>query len=413
MKINFINRANYSYSNPQVTFKAIYATKQEMRDYVANHPDEGLRGAAQHFETSIAYVQALLGIEPPIKKLKSLPVTKENIISYLTKHPKTNIDEMAEYFHVSTVYLGSFLRKFNINLDDVDSFLSAQETKRPYYIPCSTDSYKPAAAKPKPPTEEELKDYIMTHPDENLEEISENFNVSTPYIRKLITLYDIHYESKAQQKLPKIPEKELRDYISAHPDETQSKIGEHFQTSGSKISQLIRDYDIPYADKKFHSMISKEVLEEYIKTHPNENHEQIANHFGVTKAQVGILIKKFDIPYLKKKAQLLFTEEELRSYVLAHPEATLSDIGDNFNATAAYIGHAIKVYGIPYQIKTNSSHVTISKEELAEYIKANPDKSLRRIGEHFGTSDVAISALVKKYEIPYVSKKTIGKRNEN
>lgn len=43
----------------------------------------------------------------------------------------------------------------------------------------------------------------------------------------------------------------------------------------------------------------------------------------------------------------------------------------------------------------------------------HPDETQRKIGEHFGTSYVAINALVKKYEIPYVFKKTIGERNEN
>ena len=94
------------------------------------------------------------------------------------------------------MYLDSFLRKFNINLDDVNSFLSVQETKHSCYIPCKTSSHKPAAAKPKPPTEEELKDYIMTHPDETQRKIGEHFGTSDVAINALVKKYEIPYVFK-------------------------------------------------------------------------------------------------------------------------------------------------------------------------------------------------------------------------
>jgi hypothetical protein len=87
-------------------------------------------------------------------------------------------------------------------------------------------------------------------------------------------------------------------------------------------------------------------------------------------------------------------EKKLRKYIEEHPKKTIVQIAKEFNENYTLIGHAIKLFNIPYISKTRK--LDLSLNDVIEYIKATPFATISTIASHFKCEPSFISMLFSR-----------------
>lgn len=103
------------------------------------------------------------------------------------------------------------------------------------------------------------------------------------------------------------------------------------------------------------------------------------------------------------KSRFSVSKEDLEEYIKANPNETQSQIAKHFGVTKLTIHNLIKRYGINYQSKVVPLKTT--KEEVESYIKAHPSDNLSQIGKNFNVDSTTIKNFIDKNGIEYVKQK--------
>ena len=142
-------------------------------------------------------------------------------------------------------------------------------------------------------------------------------------------------------------------------------------------------------------------LQNQNKTKSGSNYE-IKNNEGDYFRYYDMLsnISKSNISF---KSRFSVSKEDLEEYIKANPDETQPQIAKHFGVAKLTIHNLIKRYGIDYQSKIVPLKTT--KEEVESYIKTHPDKNLTQIGEHFNSNSTTIKNFIDKNEIEYVKPK--------
>lgn len=217
-----------------------------------------------------------------------------------------------------------------------------------------------------------------------------------------------------------VTKEEMEEYIDSHPNEDLKEAAKHFGTSVAYIKARLYSPNVrktkkpqaPIQTAPVDSFVksrkpeipAKETLENYILNHPEQTMQQIGEHFNASASYARKLAELYDIPHknraTRKGADI--PKEKIEEYIKAHPDANKKQIAAHFNSNAAKISILIEKYNIPYENKKHSP--SISKKELENYIATHPDATQKEIAEHFDTTVGTISVLIRKYEIPYTHK---------
>jgi transposase len=260
---------------------------------------------------------------------------------------------------------------------------------------------------------DELRLYVKSHPEANLQKLANHFNCSITKVRNAIKRYGIAYVSNQRKSATAPQPEELQRYIDKHPDYTLQQIGGHFSCTGSAIGDIIRRYKLIYSQKrgmnhKGNPKLSPEELHGYIAKHPGANQCQIASHFGCHRDTIKNTLKRHQIPYSKKVAlngSEKVNPKKLRAYISTHPEDNISKIAKHFASSQFIISSIIKRHGIPYTKKFGGKAAAgaLPPDKVREYIRLHPQETLREIAAHFDRSSSCIGVIIKKHDIPYSS----------
>ena len=151
------------------------------------------------------------------------------------------------------------------------------------------------------------------------------------------------------------------------------------------------------------SILGEEELEDYISKHPDASLADIASHFVVSYPTVSNAIKLYDIPYENKlrTGTSILNENELKSFIDAHPDLNLEAIASHFQVTRLTVSRAINLYEIFYQPKTRSGSSIIDREDLAAFVSNNPWASVEVIARSFKVDPSTARRAIGLYDIPY------------
>ena len=99
-------------------------------------------------------------------------------------------------------------------------------------------------------------------------------------------------------------------------------------------------------------------------------------------------------------SRIKFHPEELKRYLLAHPNVTREEIAEAFSGTLAGLTtalnrHRIKLKSIPGRVFPYK----YSKEDLENYISAHPEAQAKEIAQFFNTSIGTVRVSARRYGI--------------
>ena len=90
--------------------------------------------------------------------------------------------------------------------------------------------------------------------------------------------------------------------------------------------------------------ISKEALELWMKTHPNEYFLNAPSYFGISYTSIIRFCKKYGIGGRK----IRYPREALAIYLSSHPDATYKEIAEHFGGASGAAKLAVNRYGLDY-----------------------------------------------------------------
>jgi DNA-binding CsgD family transcriptional regulator len=210
---------------------------------------------------------------------------------------------------------------------------------------------------------EQITDYIKSHPDETQAEIAKGLNCSSATVFKLIHHYGISYRPKTERMRnswkKEICQHQLIDYIKKNPNASQREIAVALGYSQTGISGAIKRNNLEYRIKyeklgvKSKRKIPRQLLEEYIRQHPNATQNDIAEHFKCSKCWVAEVWKLYNIPYQRKFGKQgrksILTQKQLEDYLRQNPNARYEEIANFFNCSVSTIYWRLKNCGISHR----------------------------------------------------------------
>ncbi|MDP8212083.1 MAG: IS630 transposase-related protein [Candidatus Zapsychrus exili] len=207
-----------------------------------------------------------------------------------------------------------------------------------------------------------------------------------------------------------VDEIELKSYIKANPYISKQNIDDHFGVSRDTLRRAFKLYGIEYAPKhRLETLVSEELLREYIETHEDALLRTIGNYFGYTIEAVGKSVVVYDIDF-KDRTVADIDIDKLRVVILVNPKISLTKLAKQFKVGRETIKRAIERSGIDY--KGVASDI-LDIDKLIRYIKRNPKKNIDEIAFYFGVSRATISRRIKKHSISYTIKSYDGERIVN
>lgn len=133
---------------------------------------------------------------------------------------------------------------------------------------------------------------------------------------------------------------EIKEIISKHPEYKIIDIAHEMFLSDSTISNLIKNNNIRYNNKKHmkYKGLDYDKVSKFIKNNPNLNLEKIGNKFGVTKPTISGFIKANNIPYNFSKVKYVpVDKKDIIEFIKEHPSYKINDILSHFEIPISYI----------------------------------------------------------------------------
>jgi transposase len=187
--------------------------------------------------------------------------------------------------------------------------------------------------------------YIRENPDAPLVEIAKELGCSITGLTYTIEIHDIPYVHKQPMKLNR---EELIKYRKKHPNATYTDIGRKYNCSPQAVVLAFKRYGIPYT-KQVYPAVDIEELKKYIKENPDASYTKISAKFKRSPAGVRLLIKRHKIPYISKLYRNKKLDPDLvEKYIKENPDATYKEIGKKFNCTWSSVRTLVKKHNIPY-----------------------------------------------------------------
>lgn len=248
----------------------------ELKAYIASHPDEMQAQIAEHFGVNQCIISNTIkqyGINYT-KKCTPPSISKEELENYIAQNPNASQKEIAKHFKISVSTTSTLIRKYNIEY-------SSKYAKSPI-------------------SKEVLSEYILNHPDEAQKQIAQHFGVTKVYIGQLIERFGIPYQNKRKTN---VTPKQIQSYIKTHKDANLDEIAKHFGVSASYISAMIIGNNIKYHKKYRQGIAPTQEIKDYILDNPQATQKEIAKHFGLSQACINKIIIKYKLPYIPKKTK--------------------------------------------------------------------------------------------------------------
>lgn len=142
-------------------------------------------------------------------------------------------------------------------------------------------------------------------------------------------------------------------------------------------------------------------LETAIKKHPNYSMQQLGDLLGVSKQRVHQLLGRLTVPYESKKCCIKISLSKAEVKRLIRDRLTLKEIRRTTGVGPHSFRQHLDYYGL------ERSHVMAKKiplENLRKYIVAHPERTIMEIATHFGVHFTAIRSRIERNDLPYIKK---------
>lgn len=202
------------------------------------------------------------------KQQKTTKVNLEELQKYIQKKPSDSLKNIAKEFNVNKTTINRLITKFDLNYQRKPSFKEIGDSKK------------------REVDLNEIKKYIKNNSDKTLQQISKVFNISEPYLRKLIKTNNIEYEKKSSMSVF------CRDVI-----EMKKAIAE----LTNKISELEienkKQKDIKISIIKH---ITYEELLDTLISNYSSNRKEIAKILNITEKELKNLLIEYKLLFFSK-----------------------------------------------------------------------------------------------------------------
>ncbi|MGL4622369.1 MAG: hypothetical protein ACRCZS_25470 [Chroococcidiopsis sp.] len=181
-----------------------------------------------------------------------------------------------------------------------------------------------------------------------------------------------------------LPERreEIKSFIAAFQDWTDSEIGKQFGVSRTAIGKYRKDMGLknPNLIKFTPERIAE--IKEFIADHQDWTGGEIGRHFGVSKEVIRKYRREMSLNRKRK-----FTPEyiaEIKSFIATHRDWTDSEISKHFGVSPQVVGKYRREMSLKGSNTNNFPPERIA--EIKEFIANHQDWTRGEIGRHFGVS---------------------------
>lgn len=152
-------------------------------------------------------------------------------------------------------------------------------------------------ARPRSFSNEELQKVINDHPDWNLSQLGDHFDVTGEYIRFVIKHNNLNYVSAYHSTKHLLPS-QVQSVIDNHPDWTTSDLAKYLNVTRSPLHAFIRRHGLVYKSKNCKYTPEKcAEIQKIIDDNPDMNQRMIAEKLGIPKGSFEYLVREGKVKY--------------------------------------------------------------------------------------------------------------------
>ena len=212
-------------------------------------------------------------------------------------------------------------------------------------------------------TEEKAREFIEYYSSHTAKETADKYQMPIGSVTSIYSRLTKKYNIPVENKSIKWVEEKARELIEYYTNHTVEETSIKFQIAPQSVSSLIR-----HLSKRYHISVenksikwTEEKARELIEYYTNHTVEETAEKYQTTPHYIGtmvsILSKKYNIPFVKKKAgrKIKWTEEKAKELIEYYSSHTAKETADKyqlaFNSAGQIVRRLSKKYNIPVEKK--------------------------------------------------------------
>jgi hypothetical protein len=156
--------------------------------------------------------------------------------------------------------------------------------------------------------------------------------------------------------------KQIAEYVAAHPELTYLEIGRQFDRSPYAVGAVAKRAGIKrgrgrvllaglapvrrITPKRYVAMKRENRIIAYVQRHPDMTYREVGQAFGMQASDIGNLMYKRGVKRTHVGEEALALKKQLSDYVIAHPDESYSDIGRKFDQKPHWVSRIARESGI-------------------------------------------------------------------
>ena len=248
---------------------------------------------------------------------------------------------------------------------------------------------------------EKLKDIIKEHPDWTYARIAKEFRCTTRAISKAVIVNDIPYTHRHIHRRAVIKNEELKEYVLAHPEMTYDEIGEKFFMTRSAVGTRMRQFGISRRNKDIEER--EKIVKEFAANHPDMRRIDMAAELGYPYHFVtNTLSKAFG-----RKQQNWIDIENMQEEISKNPKITRTELAQKYGVSVHAISAAKARIKHKKEQQERKQPVRRKWEEIEKCLKENPNMTLKDIAKKLGVCMGTVGLQISKHNMKRGHKRKI------
>lgn len=183
----------------------------------------------------------------------------------------------------------------------------------------------------------------------------------------------------------KIDIEKLKKMISEHPEWTYEDFAKKFRCTTRAISKAVITNNIEYSHRHVHrrAMLRNEEIKEFVLAHPEMTYEEIGAKYGLSKNALGSRMKHMGI---KRRPPIDERIEKTKEFALANPTMSRIDMTSKLGYPYHFVTGVLKK-----EFGRKQQH-WIDMEDLEKTLQENPKITRKELADKYGVTIHAVSA---------------------
>ena len=295
------------------------------------------------------------------------------VIKFLEKNPRGSMQDLADTLGITRQAVNSSLKRSNINWKQ----LSDASKKR------------------------QIEEYLKNNPNVTIKKMTTDLNVDAQTLRAEMKKFELVRPRTTTSSKAKIKKEELKKYVSEHPEKNIRELAEHYNVCYLTMFNTLRRYNIKLKTirEQMEEKLSEEKIKRYLEENPDSNQTEMAKYFGVTKYVMSEYLTKHGISIpgksKKHKYELKISKEQIESFLEENPEANQEDMVRFFGVSRNTMRRCIRTYSITFKGKgTRGSAKKAEQEDIKKAIdmlETIDGLTIKKLKEFLETKGLQIS----------------------